>query len=362
MKITCKFCRKSFTAPDRWKGQLVECPHCGQATVAKESEGSPKQAVRDEQRPGPRLSPVTQGKDAPRRPALKPSSPTHQDAEEDELRLVPEEAPVRRHVLLEEDLVVEQTKSRKTGAHSASTAHAAGPAKGARGKAPVSPASKTTSHQPLDCPNCGATLPPDGMFCIECGYHMGLKRVLHGELSDLDLDLSVGYVRWFRRQLAEGESGAGVFWLAHALVLIVLSVIGVVGHPNWWIPVGLVAAGYAAFWLWIFKMGGWHFLGKRFWDWRLWWLRRFVWSRLPGYQYIQRHDRQFGDEQLAEIQDLQQVRVLDLEGSGISDRSLFAFQNCERLQAAVVQGTRMTKDGVLRLQIMKPDISIWHDE
>ncbi|GIW92787.1 MAG: hypothetical protein KatS3mg110_0828 [Pirellulaceae bacterium] len=200
------------------------------------------------------------------------------------------------------------------------------------------------------------------MYCIECGYHMGLKRVLHGDLSDLDLDLSVGYVRWFRRQMEEGESPAGILWLLHLLVAIVLSVVGVVGHPRLWALVGLVALGYAAFWLWILKLGGVHLLGRWFWNWRLFLLRRFVWSRLESYQILRPESRAFADSDLAAVENLEELRVLDAEGTALTDRALLTLQYCKRLQAAVVRGTRMTRDGVLRLQIMMPHLSIWHDD
>jgi len=368
MRITCSRCHKAFNAPDRWKGQSVECPHCGQVTLAQDSTAGTKLGSAGPVGGGskkPTLAPDVGAAGAASsktsHPLQKPS--TAQDPDDD-LRLLPEHEPTRRQFagaewLLEEAQQEPGSRGGPAGGRGGKESRPAqvSPARSAADKGPREPTAAT-----VDCPNCGSELPPDGLYCIDCGYHLGLKRVLHDELGELDLDMSVGYVRWFRRQLAEGESGTGILWLFHILVAIVLSVIGVIGGRQAWFMVAIVAIVYVAVWVYILKLGGIHFLGRQFWRWRLGWLRRFVWPRLPSDEYIVAHDRQFDDQKLADLEALATVRVLDLQGSGITDRALYSLQHCQRLHAIVVKGTRMTRKGVQRLQIMKPDVSIWHDD
>lgn len=33
------------------------------------------------------------------------------------------------------------------------------------------------------CPDCGAELPPDSVLCLQCGYHLTLKKKLTTEFS-----------------------------------------------------------------------------------------------------------------------------------------------------------------------------------
>ncbi len=359
MRVVCAHCGKPFTVPESWKGQVVQCPGCNR-TMRLEDPARPRLDSTSSEgavQQGPSIA-----KPSPSRDERKVSSSVHTTEDDDELRLLPEDDSPRRHVWLDNmafdddpgAAVGALVRTESGGLHGTSTTKRESAGQGK--KAPLGQSATK------NCPNCDAVLPPDGIFCIECGYHTGLQRVLVGDLSDLDLDMSVGYVRWFRRQVEEGESITGILWLIHLLVAIVLTVIGVIGHPQLWIPVVFVFVSYVAFWLWLLKMGDVHCLGRTFWNWRLAWLRRFAWKWLPPAHYLQPADRNFSDADLAAVATLEEIRVLDAEGTSLTDRALVSLQRCKYLQAAVVRGTRMTRDGVLRLQIMMPHLSIWHDE
>lgn len=208
-------------------------------------------------------------------------------------------------------------------------------------------------------------MPPDGMLCVACGYHVTLKRVLQSDLSDLELDSSTGIERWLGNQLADGESASSLLWAIHAVVAIGLAVIGLVFHPWSWICVGVLGTGYLVLVVWLRSGPGSRAAGWLAWSFMLGLRRRFGWRNLaPPFarpRVFSARESGFTDSDLENLAERNELEVLDLEGTGITDQSLRHFQTCDRLRAAVVRGTRLTRGGVVRLQIMKPDLAIWHD-
>ncbi len=330
MKITCRQCAKSFSVPDHWDHDQVACPKCGAPNEVGSSAAPP--AARQE---------------------------ILEDEDDLEMRLAPEEA--RPQV----DMLLESTPVKTPEGRPAKPAASPPPAASAGGSNTGAAAPKK-SKKSKKCVNCDAELPPDGMLCLSCGYHVVLQRVLQGDMSDVDMDLSTGVDRWFKNQLAEGESITSMLWAMHAVVAIVLSIVGLVFHPWAWYVVGPLALGYIGVCVWMTGEKGSQLGGRLLWGGLLSIRRRIGWRELaPPYAkpscFVAR-DRTFGDNELGEIPILATVQVLDLEGSNITDKSLLHFQYCEKLRWVVVRDTRMTRAGVQRLQIMKPDVAIWHDE
>ena len=67
----------------------------------------------------------------------------------------------------------------------------------------------------------------------------------------------------------------------------------------------------------------------------------------------------FGDVELAEIEELKNCQVLDLEGTRITDRSLQMLYGHKHLQCLVLKRTKTTHDAVFRLQQAQPRLWIW---
>lgn len=327
MKIDCPQCGDVFSAPDDRRGQRVTCPLCGHDFVARRSSSATPPAP-------PPTGRLTGG----------------DEDDEDELRLAPEESRPAGSVLLEP---VPVSAAKPAPAKPAP----AGPAGGQPRAGAGFPASRA------DCPNCGATLPPDGTLCLACGYHTVLKRVLQTDLDDLDLDMSTGFERWFGRLLAEGESGASLMLALHAVVILVGLTVGMLFHPHGWYVIGPLLLAYAGLVLWARQSRAYVAWGRSFWNLLLTVHRKTDWRRLsppfPRRLVFTLHDPQFGDEQLQAVEGVVNYHVLDLEGTTISDAALQQLQYCERLECIVLKGTRVTPTGTLRLQIMKPQLAIW---
>jgi hypothetical protein len=274
--------------------------------------------------------------------------------EDDEVELAPAEPRPRSDLLLEHVAAAPPSAPpTPTPAEKKSPAAKNQPAKATQTKA---------GKGQKECPNCGALLPPDGMLCVDCGYHMVLGRVLQVDLGDVEIDRSVGFQRWFRGMLAEGESANSFFLAVHALVAALAIIVGLVFHPWSWLVVIPLLALYVGVFVFAFATGAHHRWAEKLWSVLLRIYRRLGWRRLiPPFSkrsVYQSRERSFGDAELAGVQS-ETIDVLDVEGTGITDACLNHLQNYPRLRFIVVRNTRMTKNGVLRLQIMKPELAIW---
>jgi DNA-directed RNA polymerase subunit RPC12/RpoP len=338
MKFSCERCGKNVSVPDDWLGNTVKCPHCGKKTLVGQATSAPREQP------------------APRRSA--PNSRLDEEGDDDlELALAPEVERPRNNLLLDH---VTMSDAPATDA----PPPPASPKPPLASEAAPKPRRSSKKKVGLDCPNCGSSLPPDGMLCVECGYHVTLGRVLQTELDDVEFDASYGVQRWFRQQLSEGESAAGLLWALHAFVGIVALIIGLMFHPASWIFVALGLALYAGLIMWTLKTKAYLAWGERLWVVLLGIHRRTGWRELsPPFSHrrvFKIREPSFGDEQLGQVQGLAEAQVLDLEGTRVTDRALYHLQGCEYLECVVLRRTRFTRGGVQRLQIMKPDAAIWY--
>lgn len=234
---------------------------------------------------------------------------------------------------------------------------------GAKGGPAEKRADRGEGAQKKACPNCRAALPSGATVCGTCGFHLILKRVISLDVNEDTLQETQGLDRWLRSMMEEGESLDSVFLLFHVLLAFVGVVLAVIFHPWGWLALGVAAAVYLTI-LYLGKISGsyhrWSLWG---WDKLLGIYRRWGWrTLLPPFTprvTLVRHDIEFTDEALEEMEDIFDYEVLDLEGSNISDRSLLHLAGCERLQFIVVRRTRVTRKGILRLQSMLPQVLIW---
>ena len=340
IRVDCKYCGKQFSAWDDLKGKQVECPKCHQRMVvpkspAGQSDPSAKKARPEAPKPTatstarvtePRKSnrtPVS----VTRRPARKPATSVSTDA----------------------------PKS------------SAGP------KSKSSPASRDefddSDALPIVCPNCRAPSAIDEDLCDACGFHKILGKVI-----DLDgvvrRNSATGLERVVRKQLAGDETpSSALLWFkilaAFMLVTICMACLGV----WWWIGVAVLAGGYAAF----------HFRSKAadpasevnadplsgaIWQSVLILQRAIGWRRLewplPRLRSLVIRDSAFADEDLATLENLSEFRVLDLEGTAVTNAGLVHLAELRQLEYLVVRRTGVNAAGLQRLQNALRSTWIWN--
>ena len=69
---------------------------------------------------------------------------------------------------------------------------------------------------------------------------------------------------------------------------------------------------------------------------------------------------QFGDREMASLENLDTLQVLDFEGTGITDQGLAALKHRRHIIFLVIRKTRVTGEGVWELQQTIPQACIWY--
>lgn len=326
MKTACGHCGKQFSVPETWRNTRVRCPQCNGEVFAGEQQ------------------PPTQ-KQQPRRQTESEEVSDRDVADEDDYSLAPEVERPQADLFMQE---LSEAKPKRGRVTSEATPIEAGEPQEARQKI---------------CPNCDSILPPDGMLCVECGYHLVMKRVLQTELQEVDYDESIGIERWLNRQISEFESLDSMIWAWHAVLLAMGSILAAVFHPTGWLVFMVLAIAYTIWYQYTRRHNGFRAWGDWLWLKYLRRQRRRGWRGWAPYSkplaQFTSHSPQFGDEQLLELEDVELLEVLDLEGTRVSPRSFSRLAGCDRLRYIVLRNTRVTPSAARRLQIMLPDANLW---
>jgi hypothetical protein len=213
-------------------------------------------------------------------------------------------------------------------------------------------------------------MPGGDDLCDECGYHLILRKVL--DLSDVRRrEDGSGFEKVLKRQLQEGSSAENVLFWAKFLGFFGLLFFSLMCFFPW--GIFLFAAGVVAY---LFFR---HRLAKQrdgsdssinqdpvsiaVWSGVLF-VQRAVGWRKPAWPFPPVHvltvrDSEFGDEDLAELEELKEVAGVDMEGTNVSDAGLTHLQGLRNLRFVVVRRTRVTAPGAARLQTTLPDAWIW---
>lgn len=216
---------------------------------------------------------------------------------------------------------------------------------------------------PSSCPNCRAPMPANDDLCDQCGYHRILKKVLD-TAGVYKPPKEVGFERWLQGTFTEGESlhsiGPWAIALGAALALFLgvlffpwsclLFVLLVVGGIVWWIlrrEAGMSGSGsgkmpLAPVLLILVRLSGWR-------------APRVPFAKLAVTDLSQ---SAIGDDELADVA-LEGIGALVLDGTEISDAGLPALEEAKHLQYLVLTRTRVTPQGVARLQKKLPETWIW---
>lgn len=223
------------------------------------------------------------------------------------------------------------------------------------------------------CPSCGAALPSEEMLCKSCGYHKKLKRRMRIDVSAEDEDEPRGFQLWLQNSLTEGTSVQGVLLLACGLAmgLLVVGAITTFVAIGLWGLIFLPAIAVLAMILVSLAASG----GRKQESGITGWAQRFIWDVLlyllrltrwqlcfwpPGTAKVKKvRDPAFDDDALAELEGLDQCRVLDLEPCNITDEGLGYLTAFPQLRFIVVRNSQVTDEAVRRLQRTIPAAWIW---
>jgi hypothetical protein len=213
-------------------------------------------------------------------------------------------------------------------------------------------------------------MPVDEDLCDHCGYHRILKKVI-----DMDgvqrADRSTGLERTVRRHLDDPESTASTLvWVKIVAGFFAAALLFVCLGSFWWIGALLIGGGLA-----------WYYVRARtsasgddsdfnrdplvslVWLGMLAVQRGVGWRQLtwpfPRCSVLVLRDPTFGDDDLAELENLDSFQAMDFEGTQVSDAGLVYLAQSRRLQFLVLRNTRVTGAGLRGLQESLANTWIW---
>jgi hypothetical protein len=218
---------------------------------------------------------------------------------------------------------------------------------------------------------CNAPMQPNDDLCDACGYHLILKKVI--DISDMKKRSSAtGFERMLEGQLHDSETSRGaLLWMKLVAVLFLLGMMFLCLGRFWWIGVLAAGAGWAFYWVrsrsHAQESGQSQVnqdpLSSLLWSALLVLQRTMGWRRLewpfPKARALTLCDPKFTDDQLSELKGLDELEVLDLEGTGITDAGLEHLRGGKELRFLVLRRTGVTPAGASRVQRDLPQALIW---
>jgi hypothetical protein len=336
LRIKCRHCGKPFSVWEDLVGKKVQCPKCKASMVVPSgklaADSSQASNVRSQRSAGPRHPKQEDSTTGPRRT----------------LKVTPGARPT----------------ARPAAKNSVPTVPPATISKSQKKKAVPAPA-KTR-----ECTNCGELIPENEDLCDACGYHRILKKVL--DTSDIKrADSSTGLERFLRNQVDDLETAESawlwakivaaffvVFFSAMCLGMLglVVSIVAVIGlalylrawrknHPE----ATTISEDPLSRLIWfgvLFVQRG---LGWRFPQWPF-----------PKARVLSLRDPKLDDDALFDLENLDEVDVIDLEGTAITNEGVLELADCKQLRFLVVRRTQVTAEAARKLQTALPKLWIWY--
>lgn len=228
---------------------------------------------------------------------------------------------------------------------------------------------KGEEELPSSCLHCHAPMPANEDLCDQCGYHriLGKKIDLEGVRKE---PKERGAKAWVQETLHDGETAGSVGVWAAVLAGVVLLVFGFLFSPvGWFLAIPLLIligwftitrqqakdeqgdayqAGAIEKFLWNLALIAVRISGFRAPHWPFPALRKAVYQSTA-----------FDDDALAEVDELENLEALDLEGTSISDDGIGVLADCRKLQYLVLRGTHVTPETVRLLQRKLRRTWIW---
>ncbi len=234
------------------------------------------------------------------------------------------------------------------------------------------------NHQRLEsykfCRHCGGALSLSVPDCPHCGAPRKASWAEDGPLSDIKHQ-SAGYQRWLL-SLVAGQNSRAIWILTNILLsfLMVVAIAGALFVRDILTIVLLVLVGVLAFTYWRLarqtmriareqppRLVFWQKLG---WYMILQWLRVCSWkvpqSPLQDPIVIDLKGQTITDADLVGIPNIDRAHVIELDGTPIGDGGIRYLRGLQHLQYLVLRNTRVTDEGVYRLQQSIPRCWIWH--
>ena len=224
------------------------------------------------------------------------------------------------------------------------------------------------------CPKCGSPMTKKGK-CTQCRYVEQQFESAYLDLESLKLQ-PAGFQKWFLDIISEGVSITLLEWGLHCLLAILFGILVLAGillggktGIAICISVALLALAYLGF---VYKghdlrsnpRAKLAWFQKPFWNAILHFARLMNWQnydrRLRGRKIIDRRRAPLVDENIPTLEGLAICHVLDLEGTLVTDRSLRCLYGLRYLRCLVLRKTKVTHEGVLRLQQANPKLWIWY--
>jgi hypothetical protein len=224
------------------------------------------------------------------------------------------------------------------------------------------------------CPKCGNLLQDDGK-CTRCRYVEPKYESSYLPLDQIQMQLA-GFQRWFCAIFNEGVSVRMIAIALHVLLGLLASILLVsailVGGTGGMIAIILIVLAVAFYVMFIYK--GYQltrnprarlaWFQRPIWNLILWFARKMNWQgydhSLKGRPIIDQRNAPIVDEKIPYLDGLNKCHVLDLEGSLITDKALRHFYGLTNLHCLVLRRTKVTHEGVVRLQQANPRLWIWY--
>lgn len=346
IRVSCTNCGKQFSAWEDLIGKAVKCPKCQHEMIVQKGAAgkTPSKAAN-------KTSSKTPQKAAGTPRARRPAAP-------------PKPAPAAPY-----------TGTAPTPITQAESAQAAKPrtehrisSRPSRDESPDHESDFDDSDAlPIACPNCNAPMPPQEDLCDHCGYHKILGKVI-----DLDgvqrRNNATGFERAVQKHL-HGEDTAGMlFWTKITAGFFLLLVLRFCLGGWFWIAGLLLIGGYLLYQkqrtasgdeasvnadpvsqaLWLLALHVQRAIGWRKAEWPFSQVRALV-----------LRDPKFDDEDVEDLENMDDIQAVDFEGTGISNAGLSYLADCRTLRFIVLRRTKVTSEGVRRLQQALPEAWIW---
>jgi hypothetical protein len=220
---------------------------------------------------------------------------------------------------------------------------------------------------PMGCPNCNATMEPNDDLCDACGYHLILKKVI--DISEMPKrNKTTGFERVLQEQLHDPESASNtLLWVKILGCALLVGVLVLCLGSFWWIGV-LAGAGLAGWWWVQHRKQGEGGVNRDPISLVAWPMILFF-QRLAGWRVMKWPfrkaralticDPKFQDDELEELERLNELEAIDLQGTGITDAGLDHLRSLKQLRFLVLRRTKVTPAAVERLQQDLPKTMIW---
>jgi len=213
------------------------------------------------------------------------------------------------------------------------------------------------------CRKCRSVIPNDRLQCSACGYNPQLSR----EFDPLELDEydgAMGFERFLMKHTSQNDPGNLILWFRIFMVFVLavyivtardfisfaVSVVIIGGYIGYIFTMGERAkfhVGRSAIprvVLLVNRLSGWGGIANN--------------PKVPGVVVTNRGGV-FGDDDLAAIENVAAVEILDIPSTSITNTGILYLQSFPNLKGLVVQGCQVSGESLDALQRFNKSLLIW---